>query len=74
MTTGDYLPLTPIYRPPFTDLDDYGRVNGAYGGAFDGEPPARVCAKASRLPDDVPVEVDAVAYPGRRRRLRGRRP
>lgn len=47
-----------------TDLDDYGRVNEAYGARFDDDPPARVCVEVSRLPGDVSVELDAVAYLG----------
>lgn len=47
-----------------TDLDDYDRVNEAYGAQFDGTPPARVCVEVSRLPGDVRVEMDAVAYLG----------
>ena len=46
------------------DLDDYDRVNDAYGARFDGDPPARVCVEVSRLPGDVRVEMDAVAYLG----------
>ena len=50
-----------------TDLDDYDRVNEAYGTKFDeagGDSPARVCVEVSRLPGDVAVEMDAVAYLG----------
>ncbi|MFC4552099.1 MULTISPECIES: Rid family detoxifying hydrolase [Halorussus] len=47
-----------------TDLDDYDRVNDAYGARFDDDPPARVCVEVSRLPGDVRVEMDAVAYLG----------
>ena len=47
-----------------TDLDDYDRVNDAYGEQFTGDPPARVCVEVSRLPDDVRVEMDAIAYLG----------
>ena len=47
-----------------TDLDDYEAVNEAYGAKFGGDPPARVCVEVSRLPGDVPVEMDAVAYLG----------
>ncbi|WP_435064258.1 Rid family detoxifying hydrolase [Halobaculum sp. EA56] len=46
-----------------TDLDEYGRVNEAYGERFSGTLPARVCVEVSRLPGDVRVEMDAVAYP-----------
>jgi reactive intermediate/imine deaminase len=44
-----------------TDLDDYERVNEAYGARFDETPPARVCVEVSRLPEDVRVELDAIA-------------
>ena len=47
-----------------TDLDDYEAVNEAYGAKFGGDPPARVCVEVSRLPGDVAVEMDAVAYLG----------
>lgn len=47
-----------------TDLDDYDAVNEAYGAKFPGDPPARVCVEVSRLPGDVRVEMDAVAYLG----------
>ena len=47
-----------------TDLETYDRVNEAYGAAFEeagGTPPARVCVEVSRLPEDVRVEMDAIA-------------
>jgi 2-iminobutanoate/2-iminopropanoate deaminase len=47
-----------------TNLDDYERVNEAYGERFTGTPPARVCVEVSRLPGDVHVEMDAIAYLG----------
>ncbi|MXV61238.1 RidA family protein [Natronorubrum sp. JWXQ-INN-674] len=47
-----------------TDLEDYERVNEAYGEQFGAEPPARVCVEVSRLPEDVRVEMDATAYLG----------
>ena len=47
-----------------TDLEDYERVNEAYGAQFGDEPPARVCVEVSRLPEDVRVELDATAYLG----------
>jgi 2-iminobutanoate/2-iminopropanoate deaminase len=47
-----------------TDLADYDRVNEAYAARFGGDPPARVCVEVSRLPGDVAVEMDAVAYLG----------
>lgn len=47
-----------------TDLDDYDRVNEAYGDRIGDEPPARVCVEVSRLPEDARIEMDAVAYLG----------
>ncbi|ELY98952.1 Rid family detoxifying hydrolase [Natrialba aegyptia] len=47
-----------------TELDDYERVNAAYGEQFGEVPPARVCVEVSRLPEDVRVEMDATAYLG----------
>ncbi|WP_129113459.1 RidA family protein [Halegenticoccus tardaugens] len=47
-----------------TDLNDYDRVNAAYGAQFGDVPPARVCVEVSRLPGDVAVEMDAVASLG----------
>jgi 2-iminobutanoate/2-iminopropanoate deaminase len=47
-----------------TDLDDYDAVNEAYGAQFSANPPARVCVEVSRLPDNVSVEMDAIAYLG----------
>ncbi|WP_440770320.1 Rid family detoxifying hydrolase [Natronorubrum sp. DTA28] len=47
-----------------TDLEDYDAVNEAYGAKFGAEPPARVCVEVSRLPEDVRVELDAIAHLG----------
>jgi 2-iminobutanoate/2-iminopropanoate deaminase len=47
-----------------TDLDDYDAVNDAYGAKVADTPPARVCVEVARLPGDVRVEMDAIAYLG----------
>lgn len=47
-----------------TDLDDYDAMNDAYGARFSSTPPARVCVEVSRLPGDVGVEMDAIAFLG----------
>jgi 2-iminobutanoate/2-iminopropanoate deaminase len=47
-----------------TDLDDYDAMNDAYGARISSTPPARVCVEVSRLPGDVDVEMDAIAYLG----------
>lgn len=45
-----------------TDMDDYTAVNDAYADHVGEVPPARVCIEAARLPDDVRVEIDAIAH------------
>ncbi|MGB9965685.1 RidA family protein [Halobacterium sp. CBA1126] len=45
------------------DMDDYDAMNDAYAEYVEGPvPPARVCVETARLPGDVAVEIDAVAY------------
>ncbi len=44
-----------------TDMNDYARVNEAYGLFFDGpEPPARVAIGVAALPKGADVEIDAI--------------
>jgi 2-iminobutanoate/2-iminopropanoate deaminase len=44
-----------------TDMNDYARVNEAYGSFFDGpEPPARVAIGVAALPKGADVEIDAI--------------
>ena len=52
---------TTVY---LTDLDDYDAMNDAYGACLPSTPPARVCVEVSRLPGDVAVEMDVIAYLG----------
>lgn len=44
-----------------TDIDDYDAVNQAYAEHLGDIQPARVCIEAAKLPDDVDVEIDAIA-------------
>jgi len=44
------------------DLNDFGAVNGVYGRFFAQDPPARATVEAARLPRDVRVEIEAVAF------------
>jgi 2-iminobutanoate/2-iminopropanoate deaminase len=44
------------------DLNDFGAVNGVYGRFFAQDPPARATVQAARLPRDVRVEIEAVAF------------
>lgn len=46
------------------DLSDFAAVNEVYGNFFHTEPPARAAVEVSRLPKDVRVEIEAVAWVG----------
>ena len=46
------------------DMDDFAAVNEVYGGFFHSDPPARATVQVSRLPKDVRVEIEAVAWVG----------
>lgn len=43
------------------DMDNYDAMNEVYGEYFDEDPPARVCIEAARLPNDISVEIAAIA-------------
>lgn len=44
------------------DMNDFEVVNAVYGEFFDATPPARSTIQAARLPKDVKVEIDVIAY------------
>lgn len=44
------------------DMGDFGKVNEVYGRYFAVNPPARATVEAARLPRDVRVEIEAVAF------------
>jgi 2-iminobutanoate/2-iminopropanoate deaminase len=44
------------------DLGDFAKVNEVYGRYFPANPPARATVEAARLPRDVRVEIEAVAF------------
>ncbi len=46
------------------DMNDFTAVNGVYAKYFTEEPPARACVQAARLPKDVNVEIECIAYLG----------
>ena len=52
---------TTIYLKSMTD---FNAVNEVYGGYFSSDPPARATVEVSRLPKDVSVEMDFVAWKG----------
>lgn len=45
-----------------SDMDNFGTVNEIYGRYLKKPYPARATVEVSRLPKDVLVEIDAVAY------------
>jgi len=56
-TLADVLKTT-VY---LDDLEDYDALNQVYGEYFDDDPPARVCLEVARLPNDIVVEIEAIA-------------
>jgi 2-iminobutanoate/2-iminopropanoate deaminase len=52
---------TTIY---LKDMSDFAAVNEVYGGYFTSEPPARATVEVSRLPKDVSIEMDFIAWKG----------
>ena len=52
---------TTIY---LKSMDDFAVVNEVYGGYFRSEPPARATVEVSKLPKDVGVEMDFIAWKG----------
>ncbi len=44
------------------NMDDFAIINEIYAEFFGAEHPARSCVEVARLPKDVLVEIEAVAY------------
>jgi 2-iminobutanoate/2-iminopropanoate deaminase len=44
------------------DMDDFALINEVYTKFFGVEPPARSCVEVARLPKDVLIEIEAIAY------------
>jgi len=47
-----------------TDMANFATVNGIYGAAFAGSPPARSTVEVSALPLGGLVEIEAIALVG----------
>jgi 2-iminobutanoate/2-iminopropanoate deaminase len=43
-------------------MDDFSRVNEVYSRFFGDNPPARAVVEVARLPKDVAIEIEAIAY------------
>ncbi len=46
------------------DMDDFAVMNEVYGRFFPENPPARAAVEVSRLPREVGVEIEAIAFVG----------
>lgn len=44
------------------DMNDFAKVNEVYSQFFKGDCPARSCVEVARLPKDVLIEIEAIAY------------
>jgi 2-iminobutanoate/2-iminopropanoate deaminase len=44
------------------NMSDFAAVNEVYGSYFPADPPARATVEVSRLPKDVSIEIDFVAW------------
>jgi endoribonuclease L-PSP, putative len=44
------------------DINDFDKMNAAYGKYFPLHAPARVCVQVAKLPKDALVEIEAVAF------------
>jgi 2-iminobutanoate/2-iminopropanoate deaminase len=57
----DRVVKTTVY---LADLGRFAEMNEIYAGYFPGVPPARTTIQAARLPLDIPIEIEAIAYLG----------
>jgi len=46
-------------------IDDFAKMNAAYGGFFPKDPPARATVEVAKLPRNALVEIDCVAASGK---------
>ena len=45
-----------------SDMDQFTSINEVYAEYFNQDPPARACVEVARLPKDVAVEIETIAY------------
>jgi 2-iminobutanoate/2-iminopropanoate deaminase len=48
------------------DMNNFARMNEAYGKFFNPNPPARTTVEVARLPRDVQIEIEAIAMDKRK--------
>jgi len=58
------LTLTDVVKTTvfLKDMNDFAKMNEVYGKYFTSEPPARSTVEVARLPKDVLVEIECIAY------------
>jgi len=44
------------------DMNDFAVVNEVYGGYFEGDFPSRSAVQVAKLPKDVMIEIEVIAY------------
>jgi 2-iminobutanoate/2-iminopropanoate deaminase len=59
-TLNDVVKVTIFIK----NLDEFSRINEVYASYFGDHRPARSCVEVSRLPKDVEIEIEAVAFLG----------
>ena len=47
-----------------SDMNNFSNINEVYGEYFNKHKPARACIEVARLPKDVMVEIEMIAYLG----------
>jgi len=57
---GDVVKVTVFAK----NMDDFAAVNEVYGKFFTADHPARAFVEVARLPKDVLVEIEVIAYKG----------
>ncbi len=58
-TSLDNVVKTTVY---IKDMNDFGKINEIYATYFTKDFPARSCVEVARLPKDVKIEIDAIAF------------
>ena len=58
LSLADVVKVTVFIR----DMGEFGNINEVYAGFFPADPPARSVVEVSRLPKDVLVEIEMIAY------------
>lgn len=58
-TNTDQVIKTTVF---IKDMNDFGKVNEVYAKYFTKDFPARSCVEVARLPKDVLIEVEAIAF------------